>query len=352
MGFSSVLRVAALTAALIAPLAAQGPAQRPAPQGGGGGRGPQPTGPAAPGRVVGVTAFSHSVTDVDRAVQYYRDVFGFEVVEQPSSPVPDAAWQQLTNTEGYRYRSASMRLPRAGFVLRLMEFSGGDRRPGKPRQTDPGQTNLLLRVRDIDAAFAAVTTAGAEIVSLGGKPVSGGNGAFAALFSRDPDGYVIETVRAGQMPLPEPGEGNAWLGVIAMTTDDTNRKLGFYRDLLGFEMATGNWGGPQFIMDMVGAGSGEFRQSNTTAGIPGTRDRLEFYEYRNIPAKTSFRPRLQDPPAGMVSLVVANLDEMARLARAAAVPIVTVGGEPVRTGNSRRLVVQDPDGVYIELIQQ
>ena len=345
-----ILASAAFAALFATTLMAQGGP----PQGqGGGGRGPQPTGPAAPGKVVGVTAFAHSVADLDRAVAFYRNVYGFEIANPPAPASANADFQRHTNTQGLRNRTASLKLPRTGFVLTLVEFSGGPRpTPAKPRQTDPGQTNLLFRVRDVDAAFTKLSQAGAEMVTLGGKPVSGGNGAFASVFMRDPDGYVVEHVRAGQQPPAGAGDGNVTTTVIAMTAESTDAKLMFYRDFLGFEMVTGNWGGPQFILDMVGAGQGEFRQSNTTAGIPGTSDRLEFYEYRGLAAKTAFKPRLQDPAASMVSFLVKDVDEMVRLAKAANISIVTAGGQAIRIGSTRRIVVQDPDGVYVELIQQ
>ena len=305
--------------------------------------------PQPAGRIVGVEAFGHTVINLDQTVTFYEQAFGLELTQTVPKPSADAAIKALTNTAG-AYRSAEMRLPGTRFVLRLMEFSG-QRTLAKPRQTDPGQTDLLLRVRDVDAAFERLRLSGAGVITIGGKPVARG-GVSSSVFTRDLDGYVIETVRGGQQPSSDEATGNVTAAVIAMTADDTDKKLGFYRDFLGLEMVTGNWGGSQTIMDMVGAGRGEFRQSNTTVGISGTTERLEFYEYRNVPEKTLFKPRLTDVPASMVSFVVSNIDDMVALAKSSGLPILTAGGAPVRVGTSRRVIVQDPDGVFVEFVQK
>ncbi|MGH8113826.1 MAG: VOC family protein, partial [Rhodanobacteraceae bacterium] len=81
---------------------------------------------------------------------------------------------------------------------------------------------------------------------------------------------------------------------------------------------------------------------------------LEFAEFRNV-AQGSPRPRPQDPGASVLVLTVRNLDTIVQHVRAARVPIVTTGGRPVshRSGGTttRSIVVTDPDGYYIELIE-
>src|SRR6266850_8473214 len=86
-----VLQLAAL-------MSAQPQSQRP----------PQPSGaPAAtPSRVIALTAFSHTVSDVDRAVAFYRQVFALESFGPVPRPARDSAMQELTNTPGAKYREA------------------------------------------------------------------------------------------------------------------------------------------------------------------------------------------------------------------------------------------------------
>lgn len=82
---------------------------------------------------------------------------------------------------------------------------------------------------------------------------------------------------------------------------------------------------------------------------------LEFAEFRNVKQK-SIRPRPQDPGASVVVLTVRQLDPILQRAHAAHVPILSTGGVPVAAGDgatrSRAVVLSDPDGYYVELVEQ
>lgn len=82
---------------------------------------------------------------------------------------------------------------------------------------------------------------------------------------------------------------------------------------------------------------------------------LEFAQFRGVAQKSS-RPQPQDPGASVVVLTVRDLEPILQRAHAAHVPIVSTGGVPVATGDDaarRRIVVlSDPDGYYVELIER
>ncbi len=83
---------------------------------------------------------------------------------------------------------------------------------------------------------------------------------------------------------------------------------------------------------------------------------VEAIEYRNIQRRV-FRPRLQDPGASHLGLILRDLDGTLARLKAEGVPIITVGGQPVtmspRPGLTIRAVfVRDPDGYPIELLEQ
>ena len=85
--------------------------------------------------------------------------------------------------------------------------------------------------------------------------------------------------------------------------------------------------------------------------VPGTPVRFEFYQYWGVPAST-FKPRMQDACATLWKLYVRNLDELMKVVKDSKTPIVTAGGKPVTIGGIRHLVVADPDGMFIELIER
>ncbi len=152
------------------------------------------------------------------------------------------------------------------------------------------------------------------------------------------------------------GAGN-FIHVVA----HLDRTIAFYHDVLGLQQAT--FGGaapaaPRFAPDPPVAQLYAIPQS-TPVGVavlrlPEQGIGLEFAEFRNV-AQASPRPRPQDPGASVLVLTVRNLDTILRQARAAHVPVVTTGGQPVAQADAgtttRSIVLRDPDGYYIELVE-
>jgi len=81
--------------------------------------------------------------------------------------------------------------------------------------------------------------------------------------------------------------------------------------------------------------------------------RVEIVEFKDIDRKPVFR-RLQDPGAVRLILTVRNLDTLLEHLKSQNVPVVSAGAAPVTLRNhdaGRSVIVQDPDGFYIQLIQ-
>lgn len=135
---------------------------------------------------IGITGFSHvciAVSDAEASLRFYRDLLGLDVffdVELDGAPM-----EVVTGEAGARGRMIGGML--GGTVVELLEF--GHRRLARRDETALGYTNISLSVRDIDAALAAVTAAGArpeqEPVDIGGVRM---------FFVRDPDGTPVEFV--------------------------------------------------------------------------------------------------------------------------------------------------------------
>jgi catechol 2,3-dioxygenase-like lactoylglutathione lyase family enzyme len=151
--------------------------------------------PQVPARsnVTGVR-LRHTVHDLERSILLYRDALGLQGTGgfpgwDSLGGVLDALGLESTR----QYRFALLTVPTSGLTLELIEFRDA-RRPAEPaRIADPGSTLLELRVADIDAAVAAVTRAGGELVSAGGRPVemAAGSDTAKAAVVRDPDGLFL-----------------------------------------------------------------------------------------------------------------------------------------------------------------
>src|SRR5579862_6150987 len=140
------------------------------------------------GKVIGATFGSMVVQSSEKAAAFYRDQFGFTVKTNAWTSNFDAN----LGTPGAQVQTAEVTVPGTALSWRLMEFKGVDRKPYAPRIPDPGAAGLGLQVHDIDAAIAAVKTAGGSSVTQGGN-VKLGNGKVG--FVRDPNGILVELVQ-------------------------------------------------------------------------------------------------------------------------------------------------------------
>ena len=238
-------------------------------------------GEAEPAAVTGLYHWIHSTADVDRGWEFYHSVFGMELESSPfggntgAAPRPprpraeasaDPIIWDLTNTHGSRFRNVFMTIPGVPFGHELSEFWDIEQKTIRASLWDPGATMLILNVDRLDASLDALKKAGGEIASGEGKPVS--LDGTRAVMARDPDGYLLELIES-----PKPG---AAIGVTVANIEQTRH---FYEDLLGFKIKSPT----RFenkALKLVGLSGGEYRVSS--ALIPGTSIRIEFFEFRKV----------------------------------------------------------------------
>jgi predicted enzyme related to lactoylglutathione lyase len=142
-------------------------------------------------------SFEVTVNGVDATMKFYREAFGFAM--QPANPFSgDKLHMDTAGTPGAQYRQGRANI--GGVTVTFIEFKDIDRKPLHTRVQDPGTAILQLRVKDVDAAAAAVKAAGGTIISTGGVPVS--MGATKLVLVRDPNNLFLEL-----LPAPQ-GRGN------------------------------------------------------------------------------------------------------------------------------------------------
>jgi len=300
--------------------------------------------PAFGQEVVGSGNFSHIVTNLDKSIEFYRDVLGLELPggAQPFGAKPEI--MQLGNTIGAQNRISVLKVAGSTLGVELIEYKDIDRKPAHPRFQDPGAANLTLRVRDIDAVMARVKTSGAGVLTAAGGPVEIGT-ASRNVFLQDPDGFVVEVAQ----PVPAPaGEGNILGAAFETTVMDTEQTVKFYRDLLGFQLRVGDaFNNNKLMAETAGAAGAQFRQSS--GQIPGSPVRITFIEFKDIDRKP-LHTRLQDPGTALLQLRVRDVDALVKTLKAAGAEIISAGGEPVTRGNLRLAIVRDPNNLFLELI--
>jgi len=197
---------------------------------------------AAPLSPVSVDSVGITVSDVDRAVEFYSRVLTFETIADRE--VDGDSYEHLFGVFGLRIRAVRMRL--GAECIELMQFLAPHGRPvpADSRSNDEWFQHVAIVVSDMSAAYARLRRLHVEYASSEPQRLPDWNpnaAGIEAFYFRDPDGHNLEI-----LAFP-PGKGIArwhlptnklFLGIdhTAIVVSDTEASLRFYRDLLGLQV--------------------------------------------------------------------------------------------------------------------
>jgi catechol 2,3-dioxygenase-like lactoylglutathione lyase family enzyme len=166
--------------------------------------------------------------------------------------------------------------------------------------------------------------------------------------------YTLTLVTCGAAPAAAAVTGACHVSPIVA---DLDRSAHFYHDLLGLELSPAPppgripWDTSSELLDLHGLPTARLRYIGVR--IPGVRCGIEPVEFDKVERKP-VRRRMQDPGAVTLILLVRDLDAAFAKLKAADVKVVTTGGAPVSpspTSKTRAVIVEDPDGYFVELAQ-
>lgn len=128
-----------------------------------------------------------STKNMDRALKFYRDLLGFEVVMEFDWPKGTEFADSITGLKGSAARAAMLRAGNA--YIELFEYSSPAPKEGNPERPvcDHGITHFCVDVVDIDAEYERLKAAG---MTFHCPPLD--LGIAKATYGRDPDGNVVE----------------------------------------------------------------------------------------------------------------------------------------------------------------
>jgi catechol 2,3-dioxygenase-like lactoylglutathione lyase family enzyme len=133
--------------------------------------------------------------------------------------------------------------------------------------------------------------------------------------------------------------------------DDLDTTLAFYRDVLGLPGMPSDFLNPAVPL-LTNAPGVTLRLSMLQ--LPG-RMRFELTHFKGLERKPA-RAQYTDPGAASIVLYVRDIDAVVANAKKANAPIVTTGGAPVEittaNGKARSILMRDPDGFFIQLVQE
>ena len=132
-----------------------------------------------------------TVSDLERSIAFYRDLFGLELVrvsERRNLP----SYDRIIGHENVALDVAILQHPAGEFILELFEYKNP---PGQKRALDNpfvGSSHLAFEVDDIDAFYAALLDAGYGAIN---PPVDVERDEVVvarAMYALDPDGISVE----------------------------------------------------------------------------------------------------------------------------------------------------------------
>jgi predicted enzyme related to lactoylglutathione lyase len=153
----------------------------------------QPTASAStasqqPGDVIDMSVLI-AVNDLNRTIQVYRDVLGFDV-QADSAFASNASARALTGLPNAEFRRARARAKDSMLDIEFVEYRGVDRKPLTMKIQDRGAARLQLRAQNIDAMVDRVKQARLAVMSEGGVAVPIPPNFKGALVA-DPDDFFL-----------------------------------------------------------------------------------------------------------------------------------------------------------------
>jgi catechol 2,3-dioxygenase-like lactoylglutathione lyase family enzyme len=295
-------------------------------------------------QVSSVDSVGITVSDLDRAVDFYTRVLTFE--KESQREVAGSDYEHLFGVFGLRLRVARLKL--GGEHVELMQFLAprGRPTPADFRSNDVWFQHVAIIVRNMDEAYSRLRAFKVEHASSGPQRLPDWNpnaGGIKAFYFRDPDGNHLEILEfpagKGAPKWHAPG-GKLFMGIdhTAIVVTDTQASLRFYRDVLGMSVAgtSENYGTEQEHLNNV-FGAHLAITALRAADGPG----IEFLEYlaprggRPIPADT----RANDRWSWLINLRAAKTASVAAAASAGFTQ-TNDGALGFRNG----VILKDPDG--------
>jgi catechol 2,3-dioxygenase-like lactoylglutathione lyase family enzyme len=316
---------------------------------------PAATNRAAPaGLVVGSgNYFSPIVRDLDAALAFYRDGLGLEVQGQPGDAAQNPALRDMFGLPDARIRWAIARTPAAAGGVEMVEISGAGGKPLDRKLQDPGANCLVVTVRDLDGTLARLIKLGAPMVTIGGEPVTIGQGTRIVIV-RDPDGNLVELSQPGEIPSTAPPNANV-VGVrVRLAVADVEAAARLYQSELGLEQRApiGEYGNNDAVLRALGLTAGQYRVAQQN--VPGSDLMYDFVDFKGVERRT-VPGRIQDFGSTRVQLRVRDIDAAIAAFERFGGEVVTTGGKPLAlpagTSTLQVAIVRDPNNLFVVLIE-
>jgi catechol 2,3-dioxygenase-like lactoylglutathione lyase family enzyme len=299
-----------------------------------------------------------TVADLDSSIAFYSNILSFAKISESTQDSTD--YQQLENVPGAKARIVRLRLGNG--IIELTQYLALQ---GRPFPSDSVSNDLWFQhiaivVSDMQKAYDSLKN---QVQAISDRPQRLPNwnkqaGGIEAFYFKDPDGHPLELIH-----FPKGKGDRQWhrqtqelfLGIdhTAVTVRHSDESLRFYRSL-GFQERgeSLNYGIEQEHLSGVAGARVRIISLRAISG-PG----IELLEYQNSNTGRSSpaNERANDIVHHQTVLLTGDLHEAIRRLCAGQVTFVSAAGScnaPATWESSHSVLVRDPDGHVMELVQK
>jgi catechol 2,3-dioxygenase-like lactoylglutathione lyase family enzyme len=306
-------------------------------------------------RVSAVGAIGMTVSNMERAIDFYTQVLPFEPIADVEQSGRE--FELSVGVFGARARTVTLGLGTETIALTEYLAPRGRPFPSDFRPNDATFQHIAIIVSDMDQAYRRLRLRGVTHASTGPQRLPDWNanaGGIKAFYFRDPDGHFLELL---QFP-PDKGAPDwhrhqpLFLGIdhTAIVSFDTDRSLQLYRDVLGLRIAgeSENFDIEQEHLNNVFGARLRITSLRADAG-PG----IELLEYLAPRTGRAAPPDLaaNDVAHWQTTLITSALDGVPALAQRHLLALVSpfaVAGTDYAAAPS--MLVRDPDAHALRLV--
>jgi len=307
-----------------------------------------------------VESVGFTVSDMDRAIDFYTSVLPFE--KQSDVETWGSEIEHLSGVFGARVRVVRLKL--GDETLELTEYLTHQGRPipVDSRSNDLWFQHIAIIVSDMDKAYAHLRLNKVRHASTGPQTLPSyitEAAGIKAFYFRDFDNHVLEVLSfPSDKGAPKwhdlAKSGKLFLGIdhTAIVVRDTDESLKFYRDVLGLSVAgeSTNYGSEQeHLNNVFGAKLHISGLRTKNAGV-----NVEFLEYL---APSNGRPFPVDTKSNdlwhwQTGFAATNVDSFFKSYNPEYISTASVLFERPLLGFSHASLVRDPDGHAVRLVEK
>jgi catechol 2,3-dioxygenase-like lactoylglutathione lyase family enzyme len=149
-------------------------------------------------RIIAADHTGITVSNLERSLEFWRDVLGFELSHRPHQTGELAS--EITGVAGAEISIAVLK--GYGHKIELLEYlSPADRKRIDLKPCDVGSVHVAFTVDNLDAILNTIAASGWKAAGKPQKITVGPNAGKRVVYVRDPDGTTIEFMQAPAHPL-------------------------------------------------------------------------------------------------------------------------------------------------------